>query len=43
MTAVDVGDGAPDVEVLDPQGRAVRLSSLWADRPVVLAFLRHYG
>jgi peroxiredoxin len=40
---VEVGDRAPDVEVMDDQGRTVRLSSLWADRPVVLAFLRHYG
>jgi peroxiredoxin len=43
MTLVDVGDPAPDVEVLDPQGRPVRLSTLWVERPVVLVFLRHYG
>lgn len=41
--SVDVGDLAPDVGVLDGEGREVRLATLWADRPAVLAFLRHYG
>lgn len=27
----------------DPDGRPVRLGSLWAERPAVLVFLRHYG
>ena len=27
----------------DPDGRSVRLASLWADAPAVLVFLRHYG
>lgn len=27
----------------DPDGREVRLGSLWEERPVVLVFLRHYG
>lgn len=27
----------------DPDGREVRLGSLWEDRPAVVAFLRHYG
>lgn len=31
------------VTVLDLDGRPVRLASLWADRPVVLAFIRHFG
>jgi hypothetical protein len=31
------------VTVLDLDGRAVPLASLWADRPVVLAFIRHFG
>jgi hypothetical protein len=31
------------VTVLDLEGRAVPLASLWADRPVVLAFIRHFG
>lgn len=31
------------VTVLDLDGRAVPLAALWADRPVVLAFIRHFG
>ena len=27
----------------DPDGREVRLGSLWAEQPAVLVFLRHYG
>jgi peroxiredoxin len=41
--SVQVGDPAPDVELLDVDGRPVRLSTLWSDGPAVLAFLRHYG
>jgi hypothetical protein len=32
-----------DAPVLDTGGRAVPLSSLWRDRTVVLAFVRHFG
>jgi hypothetical protein len=31
------------VEVETPEGEAVELASLWATRPVVIAFLRHFG
>ena len=27
----------------DADGATVRLGSLWADRPAVVVFLRHYG
>ena len=27
----------------DDEGRPLRLGDLWRERPVVLAFLRHYG
>jgi len=27
----------------DPDGKPVQLGSLWADRPAVVVFLRHYG
>lgn len=27
----------------DPDGREVRLGSLWEDGPAALVFLRHYG
>lgn len=36
-------DRAPDQVVLGPDGMSLNLSSLWADGPVVLAFLRHFG
>lgn len=35
------GDPAPDVELLDTEGRAVSLSTAWGKRPAVVVFLRH--
>ena len=32
-----------DVVLPDADGHAVRLGTLWAERPAVLVFLRHYG
>lgn len=40
---VRVGDSAPDLDVLDVNGRKIPLSSFWADRPAVLVLLRHFG
>ncbi|HNT24876.1 MAG TPA: peroxiredoxin-like family protein [Anaerolineales bacterium] len=34
---------APDLDLFDITGKTVRLSSLWAERPLVLAFTRHFG
>ena len=34
---------APDLELQDTSGRSVRLSSLWQERTLVLAFTRHFG
>jgi peroxiredoxin len=34
---------APNLMVLDTSGKAVQLSSLWAKRPLLLAFTRHFG
>lgn len=36
------GDAAPDARVMSASGE-VALASLWADGPVVLTFLRHFG
>lgn len=36
-------DPAPDVELLDTDGRQVKLSSLWKDQVLILAFTRHFG
>lgn len=40
---LNFNDNAPDLSVLDIKGRQVALSSLWAKRPLVLAFTRHFG
>jgi len=37
------GDQAPNIQVVNADGETIELSSLWADKPVVLAFLRHFG
>ena len=34
---------APDLELKDVNGDPVQLSSLWAQRPLLLAFTRHFG
>jgi peroxiredoxin len=34
---------APDLTLLDPSGKPVQLSSLWAEKPLLLAFTRHFG
>lgn len=34
---------APDLMLLDTAGESVQLSSLWAERPLLLAFTRHFG
>jgi hypothetical protein len=32
-----------DVNVTDTDGNPVRLGSLWADRPAVVIWVRHFG
>ena len=32
-----------EISLSDPEGKQVRLGSLWAKRPAVIVFLRHYG
>lgn len=31
------------VEVLSPTGAAIRLGSLWDERTILLAMIRHFG
>jgi hypothetical protein len=38
-----VPDALAGAVVQDEQGRDIRLGDLWRDRPVVLAFVRHFG
>lgn len=42
-TDVAVSQALSDLELQDPDGKPVKLGSLWADRPVVLVFVRHFG
>lgn len=34
---------APDLTLVNTSGEPVQLSSLWAERPLLLAFTRHFG
>jgi len=34
---------APDLTLLNTTGQPVQLSSLWAQKPLLLAFTRHFG
>jgi peroxiredoxin len=36
-------DPAPDGEIMTADGKKLRLSSLWAGKPLLLAFSRHFG
>ena len=36
-------DPAPDLELLDTEGKTVNLSSLWKGQVLILAFTRHFG
>lgn len=36
-------DLAPDVELLTVEGEPIRLSTLWAQQPLLLSFTRHFG
>jgi peroxiredoxin len=38
-----VGDLAPDRDLLDTEGQTVRIRSAWADGPALLLFWRHWG
>ena len=37
------GDPAPNVTILDAQGQPFAVRQLWANGPVLLSFLRHFG
>ena len=40
---IQVGDTAPDYELLDSTGKKVHLSDFWKSAPALLMFWRHYG
>jgi hypothetical protein len=39
----DRADALADMVLLDHDSHEVRLGDLWAERPVALVWLRHYG
>ena len=43
LARLKFNDPAPDLEFLTTAGNPIRLSSLWADRTLLLAFTRHFG
>lgn len=40
---VQAGDAAPDLELLEPAGERVALSSFWREQPALIVFWRHFG
>jgi peroxiredoxin len=42
-TPLQVGDAAPDFELLDSNGKTVPLADFWRNSPALLLFWRHYG
>ena len=42
-THLNFNVSAPDLTLLTPDREPVNLSSLWAEKPVLLAFTRHFG
>lgn len=40
---MEIPAGLAEVEVVDVGGRALRLGSLWKERPAALVFVRHFG
>jgi hypothetical protein len=36
-------DALTNLTVRDPDDREIPLSSLWAERPIALALVRHFG
>jgi len=43
QSKLKVNEAAPDLQVVNADGETISLASIWADKPVVLTFLRHFG
>jgi len=41
--AVSLSERLAEIVLPDWEGQQVRLGSLWAESPAIIAFLRHYG
>jgi len=40
---MDAAEILAPMTLRDPEGSPVRLGERWADRPMVVAFVRHFG
>lgn len=43
IPTMEIPAGLAEVEVVDAEGRALPLGSLWRERPAALFFVRHFG
>jgi hypothetical protein len=43
MTMDKLAGALDGIEILDQHGQPQRIGALWAERPVVLLFVRHFG
>jgi hypothetical protein len=43
MDSGNVAARLASLSLSDPDGNQIRLGDLWRERPVVLAFIRHFG
>ena len=43
LARLKFNDPAPDLEILTAENNLIRLSSLWAERTLLLVFTRHFG
>jgi hypothetical protein len=43
VVPLSMSENLAGIVLPDSEGRPVRLGSLWANQPAVIAFLRHYG
>jgi peroxiredoxin len=43
MRHLNFNDPAPDIEIFTTDGETIRLSALWSEHPLLLAFTRHFG
>ncbi|MFZ9856897.1 MAG: hypothetical protein ACO3F2_01010 [Roseiflexaceae bacterium] len=40
---IQVGDSAPNVQLIDMHGTSVQLADLWQPHGLIISFLRHFG
>jgi hypothetical protein len=40
---LQVGEPAPDIDVINAHGERLKTSALWTRKRTILSFLRHFG